>query len=83
MAGKLPVNQQVPMVQVIKVDLRTIQPHPRGQVYQLHAPAYLALVVVQQVAAAVRGWNPNIERGKSLKLIGRLGEAVSLSLIHI
>ena len=27
MAGKLPVNQQVPMLQVIEVDLRTIQHH--------------------------------------------------------
>ena len=50
--GKLPVNQQVPMVQAINVDPRTTQHHPGGQVHQLHAPVHLALVVAQQVAAA-------------------------------
>ena len=44
LAGKLPVNQQVPMVLAIRVDPRTTQHHPQGQVHQLHAPAHLALV---------------------------------------
>ena len=53
LAGRLPVNEQVPMVQAIKVDLRTTQHHPQGWVHQLQAPAHLAQVVVLQAAAKV------------------------------
>ena len=51
LAGSLPVNQQVPMVQAIKVDLRTTQHHPQGWVHQLHAPVHLAPMAVQQAVA--------------------------------
>ena len=40
------------------------------------------LIIKLKKGRSVRGWNPNIERGKSLKLIGRLGEAVSSSTVY-
>ena len=50
-ANRLPVNPQIPAVQVNKVEPKTIKLHLQSQECLLHTPVHLALVVVQQVAA--------------------------------
>ena len=59
MAGKLPKNQHVLTVQIIIVDPKTIQHHPPGGVFQLHAQVCLALVEVWQAAMVKVLVNPS------------------------
>ena len=50
-ANRLPVNQQILVVQVNEMELRTIKHHPWSQECLPYTPVDLAPVVVQQVAA--------------------------------